>query len=216
MQYDGMAWSIGLLALLVLWVAARILLNSAWFLGWLRGTLGLLVLALSAVIAMLALDLGTYSVVPANKQIATITFTADGSQRFRVSIAQGSTERTITLEGDLWQLDVRLFEWKGLAALIGLEAGYRLEKITGRYLSMEQQQQSLSTRVVLANSHYGIDLWQWLRMGNSDLNLFNPQARRVNYLPMTSGAVFLVTLAATGLLVQPLNSTAEQALKSWQ
>lgn len=215
MQYDGMAWGIGLLALLALWVAARFLLNGSWFLGWLRGTCGLLLLTLAGVIVLLALDLGSYSAVPQSKLLATISFEADGAQRYRVNLLQGSSDRTVSLDGDLWQLDVRLFQWKGLAALIGLEPGYRLEKVTGRYLSMEQQQQSLSARATLAKSRYGIDLWSWLRMGGSDLYLFDPQSRRVNYLPMADGAVFTITLAATGLLVHPLNPAAEQALKSW-
>jgi hypothetical protein len=216
MQYDGMAWGIGLLALLAIWVAARILLNGSWFFGWLRGTLGLLLVAVAAVIVTLALDLGTYSAVPADKPLVTIGFEADGPQRYRVNLLQGGTEQTVSLDGDLWQLDVRLLQWKGLAALIGLEPGYRLEKLTGRYLSMEQQQQSLSTKVALSQSRYGIDLWHWLRMGNSDLYVFDPQARRVNYLPMANGAVYTISLAATGLLVHPLNLAAEQALKNWQ
>lgn len=215
MQYDGMAWGIGLVALLALWVAARILLNGSWFLGWLRGTCGLLLAALAGIIVMLALDLGTYSAVPANKLLVTIGFEADGAQRYRVNLLQGETERTVNLDGDLWQLDARLFQWKGLATLIGLQPGYRLEKITGRYLSMEQQQ-SLSTKVALGQSRYGIDIWRWLRMGSSDFYLFDPQARRVNYLPMANGAVYTVSLAATGLLVQPLNPVAEQALQAWK
>ncbi|MBF7730711.1 hypothetical protein [Pseudomonas sp. N040] len=217
MQYDGMAWAIGLLALLTLLIAARVLLNRAWFLGWLRGTCGLLVLGVAGVIGMLALDLGSYTVVPESKLLATISFTADAPQQYRVTLLQGAEERTVRLDGDLWQLDARLFQWKGLGALIGLQPGYRLEKLTGRYLGMEQQQQSLNSRVVLARSRYGIDLWSWLRMGGTrDFYLFDPQARRVNYLPMANGAAYSVSLAPTGLLVKPLNSAAEQAFKSWQ
>jgi len=216
MQYDGMAWGIGLLALLAVWVAARILLNGAWILGWLRGTIGLLMLSLAIVIVLLAFDLGTYSAVPANSPLATIGFKADGQQRYQVNLLQGSSEQMVSLDGELWQLDVRLLQWKGLAGLIGLEPGYRLEKLTGRYLSLEQQQQSLSARVALSSSRYGIDLWHWLRMGNMDLHVFDPQARRVNFLPMADGAVYSISLAATGLLVHPLNQAAEQALKSWR
>ncbi len=217
MQYDGMAWGIGLLALLAFLISARILLNSSWFLGWLRGTCGLALLALAGVISMLALDLGLYSAVPANDLLVTVSFEVDGPQRYRVSLLQGAEERTLSLDGDLWQLDARIFQWKGLGALIGLQPGYRLEKITGRYLSIEQQQQSLNTRVAWASSRYGIDLWSWLRMGGTrDFYLFDPQARRVNYLPMADGAVYSVALAPTGLLVNPLNQAAVQALNSWK
>jgi len=202
--------------LLAIWVAARILLNGSWLLGWLRGTLGLLVMGLAAVIVLLALDLGSYTAVPADKPLVTIGFQADGPQRYRVNLLQGSSEQVVSLDGELWQLDVRLLQWKGLAALIGLEPGYRLEKLTGRYLSLEQQQQSLSAKVALARSRYGIDLWQWLRMGDMDLYVFDAQSRRVNFLPMADGAVYTVSLAATGLLVHPLNPAADQALKSWR
>lgn len=78
MQYDGMAWGIGLLALLVFTVSARILLKNSWLLGWLRGTCGLLLLAAGGVIILLAQDLGTYSVVPENKLLVTVGFEADG------------------------------------------------------------------------------------------------------------------------------------------
>ena len=39
----------------------------------------------------------------------------------------------------MWQLDGRLIRWKGLAELIGLEPGYRLERLSGRFLAIEQQ-----------------------------------------------------------------------------
>jgi len=217
MQYDGMAWGVGLLALLGLLIAARILLNGSWLLGWLRGTCGLAMLAIAGVIVLLALDLGSYSAVPASKLLVTASFESDGQQRYRVNLLHGAEDRTVSLDGDLWQLDARLFQWKGLGALIGLQAGYRLEKITGRYLSIEQQQQSLNTKVPLSKSRYGVDLWSWLRMGSAqDFNFFDPQARRVNYLPMANGAVYTVSLAPTGLLVKPLNFAAEQALKNWK
>ena len=36
-------------------------------------------------------------------------------------------------------LDLNLLRWKSLAELIGLESGYRLERLSGRYLAVEQQ-----------------------------------------------------------------------------
>ena len=120
------------------------------------------------------------------------------------------------LEGDLWQLDARLLDWKGLAALIGLQSGYRLEKLSGRFLAIEQQQTARHARVDLAHSPYGIDLWRWMRLSQRDLFLFDPEAARVTYLPIADGAVFAVSLSPTGLLAKPMNSVAEQALKDWQ
>ncbi|CAD5110361.1 hypothetical protein [Zestomonas carbonaria] len=216
MQYDGLAWCIALLALLALLVAARILFNRHWFLGWLRGTFGLAFLALAALVGVVAYDLMSYSALPQGKPVVTLSFQAEGPQRYRVGLLEGGEERSVTLEGDLWQLDARMFRWKGLAALIGLDPGYRLEKLSGRFLAIEQQEMAQHAQATLAQSPYGIDLWRWLRMGQRDLLVFDAQALRVTYLPMVDGAVYAVSLTPTGLLAQPVNKAAEQALKEWR
>lgn len=215
MQYGGLAWVMALLALLAAFVAVRILFNRQWFLGWLRGTCGLTFVALATLIGVLAYDLHSYAPIVAGKPLATLSFKADGPL-YRVSVLEGAQERTLTMEGDLWQLDARFLQWKGLAALIGLQPGYRLEKLSGRFLSIEQQSLAQHTRVELARSPYGIDLWRWLRLGQHDLFIFDPQARRVNYLPLADEAVYSINLTPAGLLAEPMNQAAKQALKDWQ
>lgn len=216
MQYDGLAWFVGLLAVLALFVAARILLARNWFLGWLRGTFGLVFLGVAALVGVVAYDLMSYGTLPEDKPLLILSFSADGPQRYRVNLQEGGEEREVVLEGDLWQLDGRLLRWKGLAALIGLQPGYRLEKLSGRFLAIEQQESARHAEVTLATSPYGIDLWRWLRLGQHSLFLFDPQAARVTYLPIADGAMFSVSLSPTGLLAQPMNQAANQALKDWQ
>ncbi len=216
MQYDGLAWFAALLALLALFVAGRILLAPHWFLAWLRGTFGLAFLALAALIGVIAYDLTSYTAQPEGKPLVTLSFKADGPDQYRVSLLEGNDEREVVLQGDLWQLDARLLGWKGLAALIGLQPGYRLEKLSGRFLAIEQQQLARHAQVELAQSPYGIDFWRWLRLGRRDLFLFETQAARVTYLPVADDAVFSVSLSPTGLLAQPLNQAAAQAMREWQ
>lgn len=215
MQYDGLAWATALLALLAVFIAARILFNSQWFLGWLRGTCGLAFLALAALVGLVAYDLYSYAPLPQNKPLATLSFKADGPY-YRVSVLEGSRERSVTLEGDLWQLDARMLQWKGLAALIGLEPGYRLEKLSGRFLAIEQQSLAQHAQADLAQSPYGVDLWRWLRLGQHDLFMFDPRALRVTYLPIADDAVYSISLTPTGLLAQPMNQAANQAMQDWQ
>lgn len=215
MQYNGLAWAIALLAVLVLLVALRILLNSGWFLGWLRGTCGLAFMALAVLVGLVAYDLYGYSTLPRDKPLLTLSFKADGPQRYNVTLLEGGRERTVVLEGDMWQLDGRLIRWKGIAALIGLQPGYRLERLSGRFLAIEQQSLAQHGRVQLAQSPYGVDLWRWLRLSQRDLFLFDPQALRVTYLPIAADAVYSVKLTPTGLLAEPMNPAAEAALKNW-
>ncbi|UCJ15357.1 hypothetical protein K5Q02_16025 [Pseudomonas sp. MM211] len=215
MQYNGLAWATALLALLVVFVAVRILFGGRWFLAWLRGTCGLVFLAVAVLVGLVAYDLSRYDPWPADKPLLTLSFHRAGNV-YQVDITEGGAQRSVNLEGDLWQLDARLLQWKGLAALIGLEPGYRLEKLNSRFLAIEQQSQARYTQVELTQSLYDVDLWRWLRVGQHDLFMFDAQARRVTYLPMADGAVFNISLTPTGLLAQPMNQAAHQALQDWQ
>lgn len=215
MQYLGLAIAVAFLALIVVLVALRLLLGGQWLLGWLRGTFGLVVLALGSLIGVIAYDVHHYRPLPEAGPVATLTFNADGPQRYDVRLVQGNDERRVTLEGDLWQLDMRILRWKGLADLIGLEPGYRLDRLSGRYLAVEQQGQARHALVSLSESPAGLDFWRWLRLSGRDLYLVDSEARRVNYMPVAAGAVFQVSLAPTGLMVQPMNPAATQALKDW-
>jgi hypothetical protein len=216
MQYDGLALAIALFAVLALLVAARILFNSGWLIGWVRGNCGIAFIAAAAFIGLLANDVRSYLPLPQDKPLVTVSFQAQGAQSYRVTLQEGAEERQVNLEGDLWQLDGRLLQWKGLAALIGLQSGYRLEKISGRFLAIEQEDAAQYTEVNLAKSLYGIDLWSWLLLGQHDLFLLDAQPRRVTYLPMADQAVYSVSVTPIGLLATPLNQAASQALKDWQ
>ncbi len=215
MQYNALAWATALLALLVLFIALRILFGGRWFLAWLRGTSGLVFFAAAVLVGLVAYDLSRYEPLPANKPLLTLSFHRTANV-YQVDILEDGVQRSVNLEGDLWQLDVRLLQWKGLAALIGLEPGYRLEKLNSRFLSIEQQSQARYTQAELTHSLYGVDLWRWLRLGQHDLFMFGAQARRLTYLPMADKAVFNVSLTPTGLLAEPMNEAAHQALKDWQ
>ncbi|HAV04113.1 hypothetical protein HBN77_13995 [Pseudomonas sp. WS 5018] len=216
MQYLGLAIVVALLALIVLLVALRLLLGGNWFMGWLRGTCGFVVLALAGLIALIGYDISTYTALPPEqKPLVTLTFQAQDAQRYEVTLEQGKETRTVKLEGDLWQLDLNLLRWKSLAELIGLESGYRLERLSGRYLAVEQQNLARHGRVVLSEKPLGMDIWQSLQLGQRDMYLVEAQVLRVDYMPIADGASYAVELAPTGLLARPLNAAATEALKNW-
>jgi hypothetical protein len=215
MQYIGLAVVVALLALVSALIAVRTLGGGHWLLGWLRGTFGMLVLALAALVGLIAWDVATYQPLGQGAPLASLTFQADGQQRYQVKVQEGQRIRFVTLEGDLWQLDMRALYWKGLAALIGLEPGYRLERLSGRYLAVEQQDQAIRPSVRLEHSLVEVDFWAWLHRCQCASLMLDAQLRRVSYLPIADGAVYTVEMAPTGLLAKPANVVAEQAMKDW-
>lgn len=215
MQYLGLAIVIALLAVIVLLVALRLLLGGSWLMGWLRGTCGFVVLALAGLIGLIGYDISTYASLPGEQPLVTLTFQAQGPQRYEVRLDQGKETRTAMLEGDLWQLDLHMLRWKSLAELIGLESGYRLERLSGRYLAVEQQNLARYGRVELSEKPLGVDIWQSLELGQRDMHLVDAQMLRVDYMPIADGAAYIVELAPTGLIAKPANAAATEALKNW-
>lgn len=215
MQYNGLAWLTALLALLALLVAARILFNRHWLLGWLRGTLGMACLVLAGMVALVARDLLLYAPLPDNKPLVTLSFQSLGEQQFAVALLAGAREHEVELNGDLWQLDTRLLQMQGVATLIGLESGYRLEKLSGRYLAIEQQDVARNADVSLVEPVFGVDLWRWLRLAQHHEYGLGAQVVRSAPMPMADGAVFTARLAPTGLVAQLFNLAAQQAMKGW-
>ncbi len=215
MQYLGLAVGVGFLALVTILLALRVLLGGNWLLGWLRGTCGLLLLALGGLVALIAWDVTTYRQLPQDKPLARLVFQADGPQRYQVRLEQNGQTDFVTLEGDLWQLDLRVLQWRGLASLIGLESGFRLQRLSGRYLAVEQQERARNVRIELGESQLGIDFWTWLQRCQCGSLLVEAQQRRVSFLPMADRAEYAIEMSPTGLLAQPVNAAAEQAMKDW-
>lgn len=215
MQYLGLAVVIGLVGLIILWAALRMLFGGNWLLGWLRGTIGLLVLASAGVVGLAAWDLYSYRPLPIAGPIATLSFEAEGDQRYQVRIEQGSMLRYATLEGDLWQLDARVLRWKGVATLIGLEPGYRLQQLTARFLAVEQQDQARYAQAALAQSPFKMDFWSGVQSCDCTSLVLEAQPQRVTFMPIADGAAYRIEMTPTGLLASPANAAAEEALKSW-
>lgn len=215
MQYLGLAAVVALLASIVALVALRVLVGGHWLLGWLRGTFGMLVLVLAGLVGMVALDLTTYRPLPDGTPLASLLFRADGPQRYQVVLTEGERPQFLTLEGDLWQVDLREVRWQGLAALIGLTPGYRLQALSGRYLAVEQQDKAHHPYLELTHSRGGVDFWAWLQRCRCGLVLVEARARRVTYLPIADGAKYDLEMVPTGLLAKPANAAAERALQDW-
>ena len=214
MQYNGLVWGCVLLSLLLLGLSGRLLVERSWLLGWLRGTAGMLGILAALCLSMLAYDLYSYKPLPeTGEPLLEISFRADGTQRYLVTLTEGERVRTIPLTGDLWQLDVRVLRWKGLAALIGLEPGCRLDQLTGRFLSAEQEAGADGNRVLLSRSPAGLDLWRWLRDNRRDFGMFDAWGGRISFQPMADRAKYEVRLTAAGLMIEPVNDSAREAGK---
>jgi len=215
MVYDGLAILVAVLSLLVVWLASRFLLRGGWFLGWLKGMLGFALTALALVIALIAWDVFSYQQLLDEKSVATVSFERLDSQLYRAVLVDGrGVEQRFELRGDQWQLDARLMKWKGFVAGLGIAPGYRLDRLSGRYYSLEKERSSERTVYALNPSKGDADVWAWLNRWS--LPFVDAHYGSATFVPMSDGALFEVSLSHSGLVARALNERAQSAIERWQ
>jgi hypothetical protein len=101
---------------------------------------GMLVLAVVFSL-LLGANLYTYYRLSDESPIAELQFARLDDGRYEATIAYGdfcSPER-YTLDGDQWRLDARFLKWRPWANLLGFDSLYRIERLGGRYRSIETE-----------------------------------------------------------------------------
>lgn len=215
MQFIALAILAGVLALLSLGLGARVLWKGPWLLAWLRGCMGTGLIAVAILLGLLGYDLSTYHERTSDTAVAVVSIRAGSNGLYQITLIEGEHSRQFLLDGEQWGLDVRLLDWKGLAQLIGLQPGYRLESMQGRYLTLEQQTAALYPQQMLGKSLLGIDAWQWVHSLLPNNSWLNTRREGVQYVPLHDGARYELNWLPTGLQARPLNDIAEQELQHW-
>jgi len=191
-----------------------VLIRNQWVMQWLKGTAGLVLILAAVYFSLFALNLFSYQALTRETPVATVSFREVAPQVFSVTVAQpDGTNTQYELKGELWQLDARIIKWKGLFALFGFSPGYQLDRISGRYLSLEDELSLERTVYEVKNPAIGFDIWKSAQDGWS--LMVDASYGSATYLPMANGAIFEVTLSNTGLVGRPLNGSAQQAVELW-
>lgn len=215
----------GWIAILVVVLVALIGL-SLFFGGWRhcfhgrlgRGSGGILagviLLALVALVAGVGINLRSYHRLTYERPVATLAFARLAPQEFHVTLTEsGGRAVTATLRGDEWELSARVLKWSGVANLLGFNALYHLDRLEGRYQSIDQERQDYHSVVDLSGSH-GLDIWSFAR-AHAWLPWVDTSYGSAAYMPMADGAVYRVSLSQSGLVARAANAAAEKATAHW-
>ncbi len=217
MFYDGFAVVMIFVGLLLLYFSARLLRRQHWFMGWLRGMMGLMLASAAVVCALIASDIYSYKQLLSEKSIATLSFERLAEQKYRaVLVNDKGHEQRFDLSGDQWQLDARIVKWNGFMAGMGIKPVYRLDRLSGRYYSLDSERNAERSVYALDKSELGVDVWHWLHTYTPELPWVDAVYGSAAFVPMEDGALYEVTLSHTGLLARPLNERAQSAVNRWQ
>jgi hypothetical protein len=180
-----------------------------------HGAAGLVLLLLSVSVALLMLNLQTYRRLTVEQPAGELQLNRTGTRQFNAVLTYPTSERAnFALRGDEWQVDARVLKWRAFANLIGFDAAYRLERISGRY-SRVQDELTQARTVYSLNPLQHFDPWELVHRYHSWIPWTDALYGSATFLPMADGALYAISVSQSGLIARPLNQAARDAVGNW-
>lgn len=172
--------------------------------------LAMLTLSLSALFGTLSVSTQGYRALTHEELAASVTTRKLAKQRFEARIVFPDGRDTVfVLAGDEFYMDAQILKWKPIANLIGLHTNYELDRITGRYTALEEEQSKPRTVFPLSQAK-SIDLFD-LRRRHPMLGwLVDAEYGSGTFTAVEDEAVFDVLVSTTGLLVRRREPTVDE------
>lgn len=156
-----------------------------------------------------------YERLSAETLVGVIEFSRTAPEEYTARLMlDGQLDRILTLRGDEWQLDARVVTWKPPATVLGLEPVYQLERLSGRYSSIDRERNEPRSVHGLAEER-PLDLWSIARKFPKLTPGVDAFYGTATYLPMADGARYRVTLSRDALIARPINDLARDAVGNW-
>lgn len=178
----------------------------------------------AAAAALLGLNIQTYARLTYERPVATVQLKQISPQYFEATIIQppaqeGQPARSAVypLHGDDWRIEAQVLKWKPWANVLGLNTQYRLDRLSGRYQSIEQEiNAERSVHPLSAPGEAGplpwrIDAWDAARRYRRYVDAVDTLYGGAAYMPMADGARYEVWITQSGLIARPANPQARDA-----
>ncbi|WP_339915563.1 hypothetical protein [uncultured Brevundimonas sp.] len=187
-------------------------------------------IAVAAIAALTGLNVQTYARLTHERPVATIELKQLGPQYFETTVSQPGSDETqpgrsdvYMLNGDDWRIEAQVLKWKPWANVIGLDTQYRLDRLSGRYQSIDQELNSTRSVHALSGGDrpttlpgnitlpWKISVWDMARRYRRHVDAVDTLYGSAAYMPMADGAKYEVWISQSGLVARPVNDAARNA-----
>lgn len=173
--------------------------------GGLGLLVAILVLALAGATGAAAWSLARYEALTRETLAAVIRVEPTGPSRFRADVEiPGGEVRRFELSGDQVWIDAQIVKWHPWANVIGLHTAYRLDRIGGRYRSVDDERTLPRSVDSLhdADDEFASNLYDWVGRQPWLRPLVDAQYGSGSHLAADAAAVVEVRVSSSGLLMR--------------
>jgi len=165
----------------------------------------LLMFSLSALFGTISIAIQGYQALTREEIAAIVSVEPTGKQQFkaRFSMPDGS-EKIFSLAGDQLYVDAHILKWKPLVNIFGLHTSYELDRVAGRYATMNDETTKVRTVHSLSKEKplNIFDLRQRFGMLNP---LLDVEYGSATFIHANSPEKFRLMVSTTGLLIRKID-----------
>ena len=159
--------------------------------------------AVLAVAALGGLNLYTYHRFTHETPVASIMFKEVDGQRYDAEFTPvDGPPRIYRLEGDEWQLDVRMIKWTDWLTFLGEDPLYRLDRLSGRFLDIEEARKVARFTAHALSEDVLVDFWDLARANGEWLPGVDAAYGSGVFLPMADGMQYQIAITRSGLIAR--------------
>lgn len=169
-----------------------------------RSTGGALFVSLSGLAATLSLSTQGYRALTSEEVAMTVTTVPTGPHAFQAYVEfPDGRDTTLAVRGDQVLVDARILKWRYVGNLLGLRTQYALDRLTGRYLDIDDER-GLERTVHSLGVDQPLDLFDLVRRYAFLAFLVDAEYGSATYVEVHKPARFEIRVSTTGLLAREI------------
>lgn len=200
--------AVGLAALSLLFVglSVRAFKRRRWMGTVGSAGTGALFLSLAALSGTLGVSTQGYRALTREEVAATVTTVPTGPAAFQafVEFADGR-DTTLNVLGDQLLVDAHILKWRPLANVLGVHTWYELDRLSGRYVDIQDERAQLRT-VHSLKTEKPRDLFLLAQRYTLLAFLVDTEYGSATYVEVSRPARFEIRVSTSGLLVREVGS----------
>ncbi|OLC12190.1 MAG: hypothetical protein AUH29_17115 [Candidatus Rokubacteria bacterium 13_1_40CM_69_27] len=171
--------------------------------------LALLFLALAALAATLGVATRGYRALTREVVAATVVTRPTGPERFLATFTFPDGRRELyELTGNALYVDAHIVKWHPLANILGLHTAYQLDRVSGRYDRLEDEQ-TKPRRMFTLSRPTPVDMFQLARSLAFLGRVVDTEYGSATFIAARGPAELELRVSTSGLLFRPVGQTAE-------